>query len=78
MTAPTSGAAAIGQAWTGKQWFYGRPSAIDYDASTSSGTNLGPTSKPLSDDIATQIQAILKLEGPYTAGSPRPRSRSTW
>jgi len=62
------GSSRIGQAWTGKKWFYGRPSAIDYDASTSSGTNLGPTSKPLSDDIATQIQAILKLEGPYTSG----------
>ena len=62
------GSSRIGQAWTGKQWFYGRPSAIGYDASTSSGTNLGPTSKPLSDDIAQQIDAILKLEGPYTTG----------
>ena len=62
------GRSRIGQAWTGTQWFYGRPSAIDYDASTSSGSNLGPTSKPLSDDIAKQIQAILKLEGPYTSG----------
>jgi K+-transporting ATPase ATPase C chain len=62
------GSSRIGQDWTGTQWFYGRPSAIDYDASTSSGSNLGPTSKPLSDDIAKQIQAILKLEGPYTSG----------
>lgn len=62
------GSSRIGQAWTGKQWFHGRPSAIDYDASASSGSNLGPTSKPLSDDIASQIEAILKLEGPYTSG----------
>jgi len=62
------GSSRIGQAWKGPGWFYGRPSAIDYDASTSSGTNLGPTSKPLSDDIATRIQKILKLEGPYTGG----------
>jgi len=59
------GSSRIGQAWTGKQWFYGRPSAIDDDASTSSGTNLGPTSKPLSQDIAKQIQAILTIEQPY-------------
>jgi len=59
------GSSRIGQAWTGKQWFYGRPSAIDDDASTSSGTNLGPTSKPLSQDIAKQIQAILTIEKPY-------------
>jgi K+-transporting ATPase ATPase C chain len=62
------GSSRIGQAWKGPGWFYGRPSAIDYDASTSSGTNLGPTSKPLSDDIAKRIQQILKLEGPYTGG----------
>jgi potassium-transporting ATPase KdpC subunit len=62
------GSSRIGQAWTGPQWFYGRPSAVAYDASTSSGSNLGPTSKPLSDDIASRIQRILKLEGPYTSG----------
>ena len=61
----TVGSSRIGQAWTGKQWFYGRPSAIDDDASTSSGTNLGPTSRPLSQDIAKQIQAILTIEQPY-------------
>jgi potassium-transporting ATPase KdpC subunit len=62
------GSSRIGQAWTGPQWFYGRPSAVDYDASTSSGSNLGPTSRPLSDDIASRIEQILKLEGPYTSG----------
>ena len=60
------GSSRIGQAWSGPRWFYGRPSAVDYDASTSSGSNLGPTSKPLSDDIASRIQTISKLEGPYT------------
>jgi K+-transporting ATPase ATPase C chain len=62
------GSSRIGQAWKGPQWFYGRPSAIDYDASTSSGSNLGPTSKPLSDDITSAIAKILKLESPYTPG----------
>jgi len=62
------GSSRIGQAWSGKRWFYGRPSAVDDDASTSSGSNLGPTSKPLSDDIAKRIQQILRLEGPYTDG----------
>jgi potassium-transporting ATPase KdpC subunit len=60
------GSSRIGQAWKGPQWFYGRPSAIDYNASTSSGSNLGPTSKPLSDDITSAIEKILKLESPYT------------
>jgi K+-transporting ATPase ATPase C chain len=62
------GSSRIGQAWNGLRWFYGRPSAVDDDASTSSGSNLGPTSKPLSQDIASRIQRILKLEGPYTVG----------
>lgn len=62
------GSSRIGQAWSGPRWFYGRPSAVDDDASTSSGSNLGPTSKPLSEDIASRIQRILKLEGPYTGG----------
>src|SRR5215831_3408845 len=62
------GSSRIGQEWTGPDWFYGRPSAIDYDASTSGGSNLGPTSKPLSDDITERIAQILKIEGPYTQG----------
>jgi K+-transporting ATPase ATPase C chain len=62
------GSSLIAQKWEGDQWFYGRPSAVDYDASTSSGTNLGPNSKPLETDIAKQAAAILKLEGPYNPG----------
>jgi K+-transporting ATPase ATPase C chain len=62
------GSAHIGQKWEGKQWFYGRPSAVDYDASTSSGSNLGPTSQKLADQITERAQAILKVEGPYVPG----------
>jgi K+-transporting ATPase ATPase C chain len=62
------GSSLIGQAWEGDQWFYGRPSAIAYDASTSSGTNLGPNSKDLAADLADQSAAIIKLEGPYNPG----------
>jgi K+-transporting ATPase ATPase C chain len=59
------GSSSIGQLWKGDQWFHGRPSAIDYDASTSSGSNLGPNSKDLADLITERVQAVLKLEGPY-------------
>jgi K+-transporting ATPase ATPase C chain len=62
------GSSLIGQDWKGSEWFYGRPSAIEYDASTSSGTNLGPTSQTLSDDVAKRISQILKLEGTYAPG----------
>jgi len=62
------GSALIGQRWTGSQWFYGRPSAVQNDAATSSGTNLGPRSQQLADDIESRATAILKLESPYTPG----------
>jgi K+-transporting ATPase ATPase C chain len=61
------GSSMIGQRWTGSGWFYGRPSAIGYDASTSSGSNLGPTSRTLADDIAARGRAIIRIEGPYHA-----------
>ena len=62
------GSSSIGQVWGGKEWFHGRPSAIDYDASTSSGSNLGPNSQELSDLVADRADAILKLEGPFNPG----------
>jgi K+-transporting ATPase ATPase C chain len=62
------GSSSIGQLWEGNEWFHGRPSAIDYDASTSSGSNLGPSSQDLADLIEERAQAILDLEGPYNPG----------
>lgn len=62
------GSSMIGQRWDGEEWFHGRPSSVDYDASTSSGSNLGPNSQELSDLIAERAQAILELEGPYVPG----------
>jgi potassium-transporting ATPase KdpC subunit len=62
------GSSSIGQLWDGEEWFHGRPSAIDYDASTSSGSNLGPNSQDLSDLIAERADAILELEGTYKQG----------
>ncbi|HEY7400614.1 MAG TPA: potassium-transporting ATPase subunit KdpC [Actinomycetota bacterium] len=64
------GSALIGQPWDGPEWFYGRPSAIaePYDASASSGSNLGPLSQALADAITERVQAIVELEGPYHPG----------
>lgn len=64
------GSTLIGQPWTGPQWFYGRPSAIatPYDASTSSGSNLGPLSKALAEAIRSRVAAIMKVDGPYHPG----------
>lgn len=62
------GSSLIGQEWQGLEWFYGRPSAADYDAAASSGSNLGPTSRELADLIRGRASAILELESPYTPG----------
>ncbi|HEY7755317.1 MAG TPA: potassium-transporting ATPase subunit KdpC [Actinomycetota bacterium] len=62
------GSSSIGQLWEGDEWFHGRPSAVDYDASTSSGTNLGPNSQALADLIEERAQAVLDLESPYNPG----------
>jgi len=62
------GSALIGQLWQGDGWFYGRPSAVGYDASTSSGSNLGPNSSELASAIADRAKAILELEAPYNPG----------
>lgn len=59
------GSELIGQAWEGEEWFYGRPSGVDYDGAASAGVNLGPTSAALSQQFGDRAQAIADLEEPY-------------
>jgi K+-transporting ATPase ATPase C chain len=71
------GSALIGQQFADAKYFHGRPSATlgpdpadatktvpqPYNASNSAGSNLGPTSKALSERLAADVEA-LKAENP--------------
>ena len=84
------GSRLIGQQWNGPVWFHGRPSAttaIDpndpaktmpapYNAASSAGSNLGPTSKTLMERIAAD-RKVLEGAQPELVGRPLPSDMLT-
>ncbi len=77
------GSRLIGQQWSDPKWFHGRLSAtvgpdpgdptkttpIRYNASNSSGSNLGPTSRALEDRLVTDWKALDDLDPEATSNA---------
>jgi K+-transporting ATPase ATPase C chain len=65
------GSSLIGQAFNDPKYFWGRPSAAGkdgYDASGSAGTNLGPTSSQLIQNVTAAVESAQQANG----GGPVP------
>jgi K+-transporting ATPase ATPase C chain len=54
------GYAAIGQKFDKPQYFWGRPSAVGYNAAGSAGSNKGPSNPDYLKDVNSRIDTLLK------------------
>jgi K+-transporting ATPase ATPase C chain len=67
------GSALIGQTFSEPKYFWSRPSGTSpysYNASASSGSNLGPTNPALTDAVAARIEALKAADPDNKAPVP--------
>jgi K+-transporting ATPase ATPase C chain len=64
------GSSELAQAFTSNRYFHPRPSAVDYDASASAASNLGPNSADLSKAVRDRMDAVVKSDGVDPAQVP--------
>ncbi|KHO63144.1 potassium-transporting ATPase subunit C [Thermoanaerobacter sp. YS13] len=54
------GSELIGQKFTDYKWFMGRPSAVDYNAESSGGTNYALSNPKFKEEVEKNIEEFLK------------------
>ncbi|SHE74007.1 K+-transporting ATPase ATPase C chain [Thermoanaerobacter uzonensis DSM 18761] len=54
------GSELIGQKFTDSKWFMGRPSAVDYNAESSGGTNYALSNPKFKEEVERNIEEFLK------------------
>lgn len=64
------GSRLIGQAFTDPGHFWSRPSAASYNASASSGSNLGPRNPALAEAVAARVEALRDADPSNTEPVP--------
>jgi K+-transporting ATPase ATPase C chain len=70
------GSALIGQEFNSPQYFHGRPSAVQYNAIASGGSNMAPTNRKLIQGIQEDI-IRLRRENQLSAAQPVPADMVT-
>ena len=64
------GSELIGQQFDDPSYFWGRPSAANYNAAASSGSNYGPLNPALIDSVQTRIDALKAADPDNTLPIP--------
>jgi K+-transporting ATPase ATPase C chain len=64
------GSRLIAQAFTGPQYFHPRPSAVDYNAASTGGSNVGPSNPDHLAAVQDQIAAITTRESVRSSQVP--------
>lgn len=66
----TYGSELIGQQFDDPKYFWGRPSAVNYNAAASSGSNYGPMNPALIDSVQARIDALNAVDPDNTLPIP--------